>query len=118
MSSGDTHPTCRTKSRERPGRTNACVTSRASPFSTTLLQPLHLALPVGASPMEKVGGRVLKLLDFMLARDLRYDEGVEGVGGSWNSQPGWGESWNSTLSEAHSPSPRSHAAANAPDAMA
>ena len=55
--------------------------------------------------METVGSRVLKLFDFMLARDLRYDEGVEGVGGSWNSQPGWGESWNSTLSEAHSPSP-------------
>ena len=68
-SSTDTHPTCRTKSRERPGRTNACVTSRASPFPITPLQPLHFALPVGASPIEKVCGRVLKWYGFMLARD-------------------------------------------------
>jgi len=60
VSSADTHDKCRTKAHERPGRTKACVTSRASPFSTTRLQPLHRALLVGASPTENVCGRVLK----------------------------------------------------------
>ena len=58
---------CLTKSRERPGRTKACVTSRDSPLSTNRLQPLHLALPVGASPSENECVRVLKWYGFMLA---------------------------------------------------
>ena len=46
------HLACRTKYVLRPGRTNACVTMRVSPFSTTRLHALHLARELGATPIE------------------------------------------------------------------
>ena len=49
-----------TKSCDRPGRTNACVTIRTSPLSTPFLHSLQIARLVGAIPIEYVLGRVLK----------------------------------------------------------
>ena len=53
------HFTWHTKSCERPGRTNACVTMRISPFPITLLHALHVARLVGACPIVNVLARVL-----------------------------------------------------------
>ena len=76
-SSAVTHCTWRTKcARSRPGRTNACVTSRISPFATIRLQPLHIALPVGAREIENVCGFVLKWQDFMSIRKPNMRAGM------------------------------------------
>ena len=48
-----------TKSCERPGLTNACVTMRISHFPTPDLHALHVAGLVGACPIVYVLGRVL-----------------------------------------------------------
>ena len=48
-----------TKSCDRPGLTNACVTMRSSPFPTRCLHNPHIARLVGASPIEYLLGRVL-----------------------------------------------------------
>ena len=54
------HAAWQTKSHLRPGRTKTHVATRMSPLSTVLLQALHRARLVGASPIEYVLGCVLK----------------------------------------------------------
>ena len=62
-----------TKSCERPGLTNACVTMRISPFPTPHLHALHVARAVGASPIEYVLALVLNPAVRRIAPSSRHE---------------------------------------------